>query len=151
MSDEYDRGVQDQRLQGHDDHLQSINGSLEQIAKNTAEIKSDLGRLTMNLQRLTDAVDSNQQMVVTTAAAVEAERKSTAGALESQRIALKDSTERKWSPLSRMAAIVALISAVAGLVVWLISLKIGGGLRWKQSLTRLSSSRRWKSCWPLAR
>jgi len=123
MSDEYERGIQDQRLQGHDDHLKKINGSLELIAKDTTGIKGELMSLHLAFQRLADAVDANQQTVATTAAAVEAERKSTAGALETQRIALKDSSEKRWSPLGRAVALITIVSALAALITWLISLK----------------------------
>jgi septal ring factor EnvC (AmiA/AmiB activator) len=122
-SDEYERGIQDQRLQGHDDHFANINGSLKDVATALTDLRKEISGLRLDHQRLTDAVASNQQTVATTALAVENERKSTAEAVEQQRTTLRDSSEKRWSPLTRMVAIASLIAAVAGLVTWLISLK----------------------------
>ena len=125
MSDEYDRGIQDQRLQGHDDHFEKINGSQAEVARQLTLVKAELVGLRMDLQRLTDAVDSNQRIVATTAMAVEAERKSTAEAVENQRTTLRDTTEKRWSPLSRVAIMLSAAVAVSALITWLISLRHG--------------------------
>jgi hypothetical protein len=122
VSEEYDRGIQDQRLKGHDDHFTKINGSIGDMVGEIRGVKEEMSGLRLDLQRLTDAVASNQKTVATTAAAVEAERKSTADAVENQRTTLRDSVERRWSPLTRMVAVVTLASALSGLIAWLISL-----------------------------
>ena len=119
---EYERGIQDQRLKDHDTHLGKINGSLGDVARELGALRTELGGVKMNLQRLTDAVESNQKLVVTTAIAVEAERKSTAEAIEIQRTTIRDTAERRWSPLTRMVAIATLASALSALIAWLISL-----------------------------
>jgi len=120
---EYERGVQDQRLHGHDEHFIKLNGSQAKVAEELGELKKVIGNLRMDFQRLSDAVESNQKTVSTTAMAVEAERKSTAEAVETQRTTLRDSAERRWSPLSRMAVIVSIAAGLAGLIAWVISLR----------------------------
>jgi septal ring factor EnvC (AmiA/AmiB activator) len=122
ISDEYERGIQDQRLQDHDDHFERLNGSLSDVAHELSALRTEISGLRLDHQRLTDAVASNQQTVATTALAVENERKSTAEAVEQQRTTLRDSSEKRWSPLGRMVAIATLVGAIAGLITWLISL-----------------------------
>lgn len=120
--DEYARGVQDQRLQGHDDHFDRINGSQIKAAKQLTLLTMEVAGLRMDLQRLTDAVQSNQLTVATTAKAVEAERKSTAEAVETQRTTIRDSAEKRWSPLTRTVSITAIVGALTALITWLVSL-----------------------------
>jgi hypothetical protein len=122
VTEEYDRGVQDQRLKGHDDHFARINGSIGDMVVEMRGVKMELGGVRMDLQRLADAVAANQETVATTALAVEAERKSTADAVENQRTASRDSSEKRWSPLSRIVAIISIASGLAALVAWLISI-----------------------------
>jgi len=87
----YDRGVTagqiDQRLKEHDQHLNRINGSMEKVATN-------LGELTMQIQRLADAAEADRRTVVVTAAA------------------LKEATEKTWSPLARWGVAAGIIAAV---------------------------------------
>jgi hypothetical protein len=123
VDSEYERGVQDQRLEGHDVHFEKINGSQADAARDLAFLKTEMTALRMDLQRLTDAVNANQKTVATTALAVESERRSTAEAVETQRTTIRDSAERRWSPLSRMVGLVSVIGGLAAFVTWLISLR----------------------------
>jgi len=104
---EYDRGVAAgqvlARLDSHDQHLAKINGSMDTVA-------SELKRLNLNVQRMSDAAESDR----TTAAA-------TAAALEKAEIVREKNVARRWSPVERliglMFAVAALISVIAYLVV----------------------------------
>jgi ribosome-binding ATPase YchF (GTP1/OBG family) len=122
MVDEYARGIQDQRLHDHDKHFDRINGSIADSAQQLRGVKEKLSEVQMTLQRLTDAVESNQKIVITTAAAVESERKSTADAVEQQRTTLRDSTESKWSPLTRISVVIGILVGLATLIGVLLSL-----------------------------
>ena len=118
---DYDRGVQDQKIRGHDLLLEKIIAAQVSAARDQTVMKEQIGAVRMDLQRLTDAVQSNQRTVDATALAVDRERKATAEAVELQRKTLQDLTNRRWSPLARAVSVIIVGSALISFVAWFIS------------------------------
>lgn len=118
-SGEYDRGVTageiGARLAGHDEHFAEINGQLGRLADEMSGVR-------LQLQRLADGITSNLATVATTATAVEKERDQTAQAVERQRRVLKDATEQRWSPLTRVGLAAGALAAIGGIVALVVSL-----------------------------
>ena len=103
---EYDRGVLagiiEQRLAGHDKHFEAINGSLARIA-------TELGALTLSVQRLADQAVSRDATV-----------KTTAEALEKARMAQKDIADQRWSPWQKGLAVLGGLVALTVLYYFLV-------------------------------
>jgi hypothetical protein len=106
-ADAYGRGIEagkiEQRLDGHDKHFERINGSLEKMAVNLAE-------LNMSIQQLVDSGKADRATVLTTAAALKAADD-----------ARRDRGEARWTPFQRGIAIIATLAAVAGIIVAIIT------------------------------
>ena len=98
----HDAGGIAERLDSHDRHFQSINGSLADIAR-------EMHNLTLAVQRLADQAVARDATVVTTAAA-----------LKDAEEARRDRTEQGWAPWQKALAVIAGLVAVAGLIVTLI-------------------------------
>ena|SRR5450755_2912611 len=102
---QFDRGVAAgeiaQRLKEHDKHFDKINGSMEKVAGNLAE-------LALQMQRLADAAGADRQTVIVTAAA-----------LKDAEEARRDRTESRWSPLTRFGVFAGIVAAIATVAVWL--------------------------------
>jgi hypothetical protein len=109
----FDRGVAAgeiaQRLKEHDKHFAQINGSMERVADELSGIK-------LQMQRMADAMSADRATVLTTAAAVEKERESTAQAVEKERTTLRDQAETRWSPLMRWGVFAGILAAIASVV-----------------------------------
>lgn len=120
----FDRGVAageiGQRLKEHDAHLAKINGSMADVARRLETQGVTLGEMKMQVQRMADAMTADRATVATTADAVEKERASTATAVEKERTTLRDSTERRWSPLSRIGITVGILGGLAALVTTIL-------------------------------
>lgn len=118
ISDEFERGKIAgeiaQRLKGHDEHFAAINGQLGRIG-------DEMQGLKLQLARVADGITANLATVATTATAVEKERASTARAVEDQRTALRDSNDKRWSPLARIGTMAGIATAAAALLAWAIS------------------------------
>jgi hypothetical protein len=99
---QYDRGVAAgeiaQRLKQHDEHFAAINGSIDRVGDR-------LDMVVLQLQRLADAAEADRTTVVTTAAA-----------LKDAEAARRDTSETRWSPLTRLGVVVGILAGVAGLV-----------------------------------
>ena len=85
-----------QRLKEHDTHLNKINGSMGDVAEK-------LGVLTLQMQRMEDAMTANEATVLKTASALKA-------AYDARR----DQSTQRWSPLARIAATVGALAGAAG-------------------------------------
>lgn len=83
-------GQIDARLAGHDKHFADINGSIGRLA-------DEVHVLNLNVQRLADDAKASARTVITTAAA------------------LKEASEKSWTPFQRGLAIAAVLAAVVGL------------------------------------
>ena len=103
---EYDRGVVagqiDQRLAQHDKHFEQINGSLGDVAR-------ELHVMGLAVQRLADQAESRDATVIKTAAA-----------LKDAEDARRAQGETRWTPFTR---VIALVGAIAGLVVAVITVR----------------------------
>jgi hypothetical protein len=99
----YRRGVEagevEARLASHDRHFAGINGSLADIAR-------EMQQLALAVQRLGDQALA---------------RDSVALAITS---ALKERSERAWSPFVRMFAVIAALAGLAA-IAWLIYFAVG--------------------------
>jgi hypothetical protein len=105
----YDRGHVDgviaARLAGHDAHFAAINGSL-------ADMVQEMRELTLAVQRLGDQAVARDATVVTTAAA-----------LKDAEEARRSTSDRSWTPVTRViavlggvAALIAVLGGVAALI-----------------------------------
>lgn len=103
---EFDRGhlagIVAERLDSHDRHFETINGSLEKIAAN-------LERQTLALQRLADQNISRDATVITTAAA-----------LKDAEEARRDKSAQSWTPISKALAILGAAIAAGGFIITLV-------------------------------
>jgi hypothetical protein len=97
-SPDYDRGRIEQRLDGHDQHFERINGSLDKVAKNLAD-------LNLGIQRLVDSGQADRATVLTTAAALKAADD-----------ARRDKGEARWTPFQRAIAAIGGVGIIAGIV-----------------------------------
>ena len=80
-----------------------INGSM-------ADVATELSGLRMQIQRLADSAEADRKTVVTTAAA-----------LKDAEAARRDTSEVRWSPLTRLGVIVGILAGVAGLVALVLA------------------------------
>ena len=98
----YERGVSAgeiaQRLNDHDRHFAKLNGSMGDVA-------AELRGLTLAVQRLGDAAESDRATVITTATA-----------LEKADQARRDTSERHWSPLTRFGIAAGVVAAMATVI-----------------------------------
>lgn len=99
----YDRGLTDgridARLAGHDRHFDAINGSVARIADEMHDMR-------LAVQRLADQAVSD----ATT-------RIATAEALEKAEMARRSRNEQRWSPVSKLLAVLGVVVAVVAIVV----------------------------------
>jgi hypothetical protein len=99
---EYDRGVAAgqvlERLSGHDQHFEKINGSLEKVAANLSD-------LNLGIQRLVDSAAADRATVLTTAKA-----------LKDADDARRDKGEQRWSPVQKLIAVTSGLAAAAVVV-----------------------------------
>lgn len=102
MVDNYQQGRIDQRLDNHDKHFEQINGSMQKVATNLAE-------LNLGIQRLIDSSAADRATVLTTAKA-----------LKDAEEARRDKGEQSWSPVQRLIAITVALAAIAGVIITLI-------------------------------
>lgn len=106
---QYDRGVAAgeiaQRLKQHDQHFAAINGSIDRVGDR-------LDTVVLQLQRLADAAEADRTTVVTTAAA-----------LKDAEAARRDTSEVRWSPLTRLGVVVGTLTGLGGFIAWLASLR----------------------------
>jgi glycerate kinase len=105
--DAYERGVSAgeiaQRLREHDQHFAKINGSMGDVAR-------ELHGLTLAVQRLGDAADADRATVITTATA-----------LEKADQARRDTSERHWSPLTRLGIAAGIVVALATVITLVLT------------------------------
>ena len=103
----YERGVSAgeiaQRLHDHDRHFTALNGSLGDVA-------AELRTLTLAVQRLGDAAESDRATVITTATA-----------LEKAAQARRDTSESRWSPTAKVIAVIGALAAVATVVTLVLA------------------------------
>jgi hypothetical protein len=90
------------RLEGHDRHFQTINGSLERIA-------GSLEQQTLAIQRLGDQAESAAKTVITTASA-----------LKDAEDVRRSKTEQSWSPVQKALAVIGAFVTVTGLIVTIV-------------------------------
>jgi hypothetical protein len=106
-SPDYDRGIEagkiEQRLDGHDKHFEAINGSLEKVASNLAD-------LNLGIQRLVDSGQADRATVLTTAAALKAADD-----------ARRDKGEQRWTPFQRGLAAIAGLAGLGALIYEVLS------------------------------
>lgn len=97
----YRRGQQDgateSRLDGHDQHFASINGSL-------AVISEQLRAMNLAVQRLGDQADASARTVIATAVA-----------LKEADDVRRSKSEQAWSPLTKIFAAIAAAAAMVGI------------------------------------
>lgn len=103
-------GKTDARLDGHDDHFQRINGSIERLAAGAERQADGIEKLILVVQRLSDKFDAAEVTKVTTASA-----------LEKAEVARRDKDTQAWSPLARWGTAVTIAGAVVGAVLWLVT------------------------------
>lgn len=115
----YKRGVAAgeiaRRLAEHDEHLNRINGSMERVA-------SMLGDLTLELQRQGDRTVAAIQQLRDQRTADAATVVTTATALESERKARSDRSSDSWTPMARVLAVLGGLAALAGVAFGVYSL-----------------------------
>jgi hypothetical protein len=108
VASEYDDGVAAgkivERLDHHDRHFQTINGSIDRLADHTA-------KLVLELQRLAD------QAVARDATAV-----ALAAALKEAEASRRAQGEHKWSPVSRTITVILAVVAVAGVILTIVAM-----------------------------
>jgi hypothetical protein len=104
---EYERGIAAgeiaQRLRDHDLHFEALNGSLGDVAR-------ELRGLTLAVQRLGDAAESDRATVITTATA-----------LEKAAQARRDTSESHWSPAAKVIAIIGALAGVATVIALVLA------------------------------
>lgn len=100
---EFDRGHEageiagkiDARLAGHDRHFLDINGSI-------AKVGAELHVINLTVQRLADQAIARDATAIALAAA------------------LKEASEKRWSPFARLWLVVGAVAAVAGIAAFLM-------------------------------
>ena len=103
----------DARLDQHEERLDKINGSLDRFA-------TEMSGLKLGVQRLGDEARSAATTVLATAKALKDEREATAAALR----ATVDRSERKWTPMMRLTAVMGSLAAfMTGTVTIYLALK----------------------------
>lgn len=102
-SGEYQRGHEAggiaERLDSHDRHFATINGSLGDIAR-------EMAKFTLAIQRMSDQAEAREATVLTTAAALKAAEE-----------ARRASAEQSWTPVTKIFAVLAAIATVVGAAV----------------------------------
>jgi len=96
-------GKTDARLDGAEDRLHKINGSISELI---AEVRI----VATNVQRLADRFEASEKTVI-----------ATAEALEKADVARRAKVDQGWSPLARWATAITLVSALLGAVFLLIN------------------------------
>jgi hypothetical protein len=99
-----DAGRIEARLDGHDQHFQSINGQLVKIFER-------LSSMDAGVQLLAQQAISRDATVITTAAA-----------LKDAEEARRQKTETRWTPLTRMVAVIGALAGVAAIVTLIVAL-----------------------------
>ena len=106
MSDQggdYNRGVvagkTETRLDGHDEHFDKINGSLDRVF-------GGLESLTLAVQRLGDEANNRDTTVIITAEA-----------LKNAEAARRDKSDQSWSPWAKVLAVLVAAAAVAAVII----------------------------------
>jgi len=117
LQNAYERGRKagqvDSSLTQHEERLDKINGSLDRFATEMSELK-------LGVQRLGDEARSAATTVLATAKALKDEREATAAALR----ATVDRSERKWTPMMRLTAVMGSLPAfMTGTVTIYLALK----------------------------
>ena len=106
---EYDRGVAAgqllQRLDGHDEHLARINGSIGDSARAQEAAARALDRLAMQVQRLADAADADRAKAVALATG-----------LKDADEARRNTETQRWAPLTRLGLVLGAIAAAIAIV-----------------------------------
>jgi hypothetical protein len=107
--DDYQRGLAAggiaERLDSHDRHFASINGSLEKISK-------EMQTMALAVQRMADQAVARDATVITTAAA-----------LEKADSARRARSDQSWSPIAKLVTVLGTLATVAGAVVAVILLQ----------------------------
>jgi len=107
MASDYDEGVAAgkilERLDHHDRHFKTINGSIDRLADRLAEVA-------LQVQRLADQAVSRDATVLTTAAA-----------LKDAEEARRAQGEQKWSPVSRTITVILALATVAGVIITIVA------------------------------
>lgn len=96
-------GMIDARLADHDQHLGKINGAMDRVADQLAD-------LVLAVQRLGDAAQADRATVLVTATA-----------LEKAAQARRESAEMRWSPRAKFLAAVMAVAAAAEAIVLIYS------------------------------
>jgi hypothetical protein len=91
-----------ERLDGHDRHLEDINGAIKDLV-------SEVHAIGLAVQRLGDAADADRATVIKTATALkEADQ------------ARRDTSESRWSPMAKTIAVIGVIATVIAAVAAII-------------------------------
>ena len=90
------------RLAGHDLHFAQLNGSLKDVA-------GEMHNLALAVQHLSDQFTANEQKVIATAAALEAQNKTR-----------REATDERLKPLTVVVMIFAVVSALLNLYQFLV-------------------------------
>lgn len=106
MSDDYDRGRADQRMDEFAKHFAIINGSVADTAK-------ALSSLTLAVQQLRDQHTADAATRVATAQAL----KEAADALTDKAREQQQTSDRRWSPMARLIAVTGVLIGIAGVIV----------------------------------
>lgn len=96
--DDYEWGRIAERLDHHDKHFETINGTLMDVGRNLAS-------LNIGIQRLVDSAEADRATVLTTAKA-----------LKDAEEARRDKGEARWSPVQRLAALLGSLAAAVGVL-----------------------------------
>jgi hypothetical protein len=100
-----------ERLRGHDQHLARINGSMDRVADRLEALVRGNQELVLAVQRLGDAASSDRATVLTTAKA-----------LKDADDVRRDKTETRWSPMTRLLAVIGTLAALIAAIVAYIGL-----------------------------
>jgi hypothetical protein len=109
VASDYDDGVAAgkivERLDHHDRHFRTINGSIDRLADR-------MGDVALQVQRLADQAIARDATAVALAAA-----------LKNAEEVRRHQGEQKWSPVSRTIAVILAVATVAGVVIALLSIR----------------------------
>lgn len=90
------------RLAGHDQHFESINGSLDRFA-------NELGQMRLQMQRIADAAAARELTLVTTAQA-----------LKESAIAQREAKALRWAPWQKIAVALTVLTPIAALIAYIL-------------------------------
>lgn len=113
-------GIVSSRLDSLEEHNKRANGHLEDLVNKFDSFMMVMQEIKMELARQAQLSISREQTVVSTAEAVEKERKATAATVEERRETLKESADTKWAPWAKGLAALA----GAGTLIWIIVLVV---------------------------